>query len=103
MIRLIGLLVLLVFAISSTAYAEDNDSSADKATRGAAAEDDHPGKGKGRPVNPGAHGRDNAAEKQSRGHGKGSKSEDSSEDKPSDEIEDEDKGKGSKKNKTKKN
>ena len=101
MIRLTGLLVLFVFAISSPAYAKDKDSSLDKAIKEPVSEDDHPGKGKGRPDNPGEHGRDNAAEKQSRGHGKGSKSEDSREDELRDKIEDDDKG--SKKNKGKKN
>lgn len=103
MIRLTWLLVMFVLVISSPAYAKDKDSSVEEAIEDMVSEDDHPGKGKGRPDNPGEHGRDNAAEKQSRGQGKGSKSEDSWEDKLRDEIEDDDKGKGGKKNKGKNN
>jgi len=104
MSKLIWLPLLLVFALSTPAYAKDKESSLEKAVRDDFRDDDHPGKGKGRPDNPGEHGRENAAEKQSQSHGKGSKKGESWEDKIRDEFDDEDdkdKGKDKKKNKKK--
>lgn len=101
MTRLTGLLLLVVFAVSSPVYAKDKDSSLEKAIKEEFGVDKDPGKGQGRPDNPGEHGRDNAAEKQSRGQGKGSKQEDSWEDRIRDEIEGD--GKDKKKDKAKKN
>ena len=72
MAKLVWLPFLLVLALSAPLYAKDKDSSFEKAIEDVFDDDDHPGKGKGRPDNPGEHGRENAAEKQSRGHGNGS-------------------------------
>ena len=102
--RSIGLMLLVVFAISIPAFAKDKESSLEKAIKDEIRGDDHSEKGKGRPDNPGEHGRDNAAENQSRGHGNGSKKEYSWEDRIKDEFEDDDdkdKGKKKKKNKQK--
>ena len=100
MSKLILLPLLLAFAFSSSLYAKDKDSSLEKAVKDVFSDDDSPGKGKGPSDNPGEHGRDNAAEKQSRGHGNGSKQEGSWEDKIRDEFESgDDKHKGKNKNK----
>lgn len=101
MSKLICLIVFLVFAVSMPAYSKDKDSSLEKAIEDVFRDDDHPGKGKSRPGNPGKHGRDNADDKQSRSHGNGGKKEDSWEDRIRDELDDDDKGKGKKKNKNK--
>ena len=102
MAKLIWLPFLLVLAFSAPLYAKDKDSSLEKAIEDVFSDDDHPGKGKGRPDNPGEHGRDNAADKQSRGHGNGSKKEDSWEDRIRDEFDDDDDDKGKTKSKKKK-
>jgi hypothetical protein len=86
-----SLLFLAAFAITSPLYAKDKDSSLEGVIKDSINEGDHPGKGKGRPDNPGEHGRENAADKQSRGHGNGSKKEESWEDRVRDDIEGEDK------------
>ena len=103
--RLTSLLFLFVFAVSSPAFAKDEGSSLESAVKGAFGRDNDSDKGK--PDNPGEHGRENAAEKQSRDHGAGGKNEDSWEDKIRDEFKDDsskDKGKdkGKDKNKNKK-
>jgi hypothetical protein len=102
MSRLVSLLLLLAFTISSPAFAKDKESSVEKATKDEVRGDDYSKKGKGRPNNPGEHGRENAADKQSRGQGNGSKKEESWEDRIRDEIDDGGKGKGNKKDKGKK-
>ena len=100
--QLICLIMFFVFSLSMPAYSRDKDSSLERAIDGVFSDNDHSGKGKGRPDNPGEHGRENAADKQSGGHGNSSKKEDSWEDKIRDELEDDDegkdKGKGKKKN-----
>ena len=100
--KLVWLSFLLVFVFSTPLHAKDKDSSLEKAIKDIASDDDHQGKGKGRPDNPGEHGRDNAADKQSRGHGNGSKKEDSWEDKIGDELKGDDKDKNKKSKKKKK-
>lgn len=102
MTRLIGLVLLLVCAISYPASAKDKGSSLERAIKDEIYGDDHSGKGKGRPDNPGEHGRDNAADKQSRGQGNGSKKEETWEDRVRGEIDYDEKGKGNKKEKGKK-
>jgi hypothetical protein len=99
MAKLIWLPFLLVLAFSAPLYAKDKDSSLEKVIEDVFSDDDHPGKGEGRPDNPGEHGRENAADKQSRGHGNGSKKEDSWEDRIRDEFDDDDKGKSKSKKK----
>jgi hypothetical protein len=89
--RVASLLLLAAFATSSPLYAKDKDSSLEGVIKDAINEDDHQGKGKGRPDNPGEHGRENAADKQSRGQGNGSKKEESWEDRVRDEIDGDDK------------
>ncbi len=91
MFRILALALLFVFATSTPLYAKDKNTSLEDVIRDAIDDDDHPGNGKGRPDNPGEHGRENAEDKQSRGHGNGSKKEDSWEDRIRDEIEDEEK------------
>jgi hypothetical protein len=101
LMRLIGIALLAALVISPSTFAKDKESSLEKAIKGEIRSDDHPGQGSGRPDNPGEHGKDNAAEKQSRGHGNGSKKEESWEDRVRDEFEDDDdkdKGKDKKKN-----
>jgi hypothetical protein len=73
MTRLLTLAVMLAVSLSFPVSAKDKDSSVNKAIKRELSGNDHPGKGKGQPDNPGEHGRDNAAEKQSRGQGNGSK------------------------------
>lgn len=100
--KLFLLSFLLIFAFSTPLSAKDKDSSLEEAIRDTFQSDDHPEKGKGRPDNPGEHGRENAADKQSRDHGSDGKDEDSWEDKIRDEFEDdkdEDKDKKKKNNK----
>jgi hypothetical protein len=101
MLKVTHLLLLMVFALSSPAYAKDKGSEKGEKVREVASEGDHPGQGKGRPDDPGEHGRDNAAEKQSRGHGKGSKKDDSLEAGISEEIEGDEKAGNKNKNKDK--
>ena len=74
--RFIGFMLLVAFIASPSVFAKEKDSSLEKAIKDEIRGDDHSGKGKGRPDNPGEHGRENAAEKQSQSHGKGSKKED---------------------------
>jgi hypothetical protein len=100
--NLLALLLLLTFTASSPILAKDKDSSQKKAVKEQFDNDDHPGKGKGRPDNPGEHGRENAAEKQSQSHGKGSKKEGSLEDEIREEFEGDEKDKNNKKGKDKK-
>lgn len=103
MSRFICLITLLLFTVSMPVFSKDKNSSLGDIIDDVLDDDnDHPGQGKGRPDNPGEHGRDNAAEKQSRGHGKGSKGDESWIDKIEDELEDDDKGKSNKKDKGKK-
>ena len=92
-----SLLFLAVFVISSPLYAKDKDSFLEGVIKDSVNEEGHSGKGKGRPNNPGEHGRENAADKQSRGQGNGSKKEDSWEDRVRDEIDGDDKGRYDKK------
>jgi hypothetical protein len=99
--RLIGLVLLVLFTITSPTFAKDKESSLEKAIKDEIRGDDHSGKGKGRPDSPGEHGRENAADKQSRGQGNGSKKEESWEDRIRDEIDDGGKDKGNKKDKGK--
>ena len=99
--NLLAVLLLVAFTASSPLLAKDKDSSLEKAIKEEFDDDDHPGKGKGRPDNPGEHGRENAAEKQSRGHGNGSKKEASVEDEIRKEFEDDDKYNSKKKGKDK--
>lgn len=101
MSKLLWLPFLLVLVFSTSLYAKDKDSSLERAVEDVFGDHGRPGKGEGRPNNPGDHGRDNAAENQSRGHGNSSKEEDSWEDKIRDEFEDDDvvdKGKNKNKN-----
>ena len=95
-------LVLCTFGIP--ALAKDNNRTLEDVIRDEFGEEQD--KGKGRPDNPGQHGRDNAAEKQSNNPGKGSKSDDSLEDwirgDDDDKDKDKDKDKKNKKDKNKK-
>lgn len=94
--KIVCLISLLIMAVSLPVYSKDKDTSLEGVIEDVFKDDDHPGKGHGRPDNPGEHGRENAADKQSRGHGKGSKGDDSWVDQVKDHVEDDDKGKGNK-------
>lgn len=100
--KFIGLLLLVAFAFSSPTYAKGKESSQANANRDEVRDVERTGKGKGRPDNPGEHGRENAAEKQSRGHGNGSKKDDAEGDKPLHELDGEEKAEGKKQKKDKK-
>ncbi|MEH6519502.1 MAG: hypothetical protein V7742_22730 [Halioglobus sp.] len=99
MIRTIMLVCLTLLVYTMPGVAKDKDSSAGRAVNdviySGIYDDDHH-KGKGRPGNPGEHGRDNAAQKQRENPGNGSKGGDSWEDIIRDEVDD-----GGKKNKGK--
>lgn len=100
--KFVGLLLLVAFSFSSPTYAKGKESSQGNADRDEVRDEKHVGKGKGRPDNPGEHGRENAAEKQSRGHGNGSKKEGTEGDKPLHELDGDGKGDGKKQKKDKK-
>lgn len=94
----------ILLAYSLPGYAKDKESSIERAIKDELRDeiyDDNNQKGKGKPDNPGQHGRDNAAQKQRENSGKGSKGADSWEDIIRDEIDDDDKGKNKNKNKNK--
>jgi hypothetical protein len=95
------LLFLSLLMCTTVGVAKDKDSSLERAIkdeiRDEIYEDDKHG-GKGKPDNPGEHGRDNAAQKQRENPGQGSKGDgDSWEDIIRDEIDDDSKDKGKKK------
>lgn len=80
-------LLLLILMLSGPVYAKDNQSSLEKALQDEISGDSN----KGKPDNPGEHGRDNAAKKQRENPGHGSKGDDSWESAISDAFDDEDK------------
>ena len=84
-------ILIAALVIAGPAYADDKDSSLEDRIRNEYGNDDH--KGKGRPDNPGEHGRDNAAQKQRENPGNGSKGGDSWEDSIRDKYDDKDKDK----------
>ncbi len=102
------LVVSLMLILSASVLAKDKEASIENAIRDEIRDeyDDngHKGdnKGKGRPDNPGEHGRDNAAQKQKENPGQGSKGDDSWEKVIRDELED-DEQKGGKNKNNKKN
>ena len=100
MSRLIQLVLLLVLVSSVPVQAKDKQSSVEKAIRDELSYDGDK-KGKGRPDNPGEHGRKNAAQKQSQSSGKGSKKNDSWEDVIQDERDRDGKRNGNKPKKSK--
>lgn len=105
--KLIVTTLMVGLLTATTVSAKGKNSSLEQAVedeiRDALDLDDGKNKGKGKPHNPGEHGRDNAADKQRDNPGKGSKGGDSWEDEIRDEIfgDDDDKDKGGK-NKSKK-
>jgi hypothetical protein len=100
-------LVFVALAVcSAPGFTKDKDSSLEREIKDEIRDEiygDDKQKGKGRPDNPGEHGRDNAAQKQSENPGKGSKANDSWEDVIRDEIDDKDKDKDKSKGKKNKN
>ena len=92
-------LLIATLALTGPAYAKDKNSSMEDRVRGEFSEDNHQGKGK--PDNPGEHGRDNAAQKQRENPGKGSKGGDSWEESIRNESGDKSKDKNKDKNKNK--
>lgn len=102
MLRVLPVIVSLML-MPVIGLAKDKESSWEEAIKDEIFDsEDH--QGKGRPDNPGEHGRDNAARKQAGNPGKGSDKDTSLESAIRDEIFDEDddkneKGKGKKKNK----
>ena len=99
MLKFSAILIAALF-VAGPAYAKGKNSSMEDRVRDEFHNDDH--KGKGKPDNPGEHGRDNAAQKQRENPGKGSKGGDSWEDSIRDESGDKDKDKDKDKNKNKK-
>ena len=101
------LFIGLVLILSSPAFAKDKGSSVEDAIREEIRDEigdvDHGdnSKGKGRPDNPGEHGRENAAQKQRVNPGQGSKGGDSREDLMRYEFEHDDEKGGKNKNKNK--
>ena len=92
-------LLLASLIVAAPSYAKpDKDSDLESAIRDELSYENN--QGKGRPDNPGEHGRENAAQKQRENPGKGSKGGDSWED-SSDKDKDKDKDKGKDKDKDK--
>ena len=96
-------LIMSLMLLPGVGLAKDKESSWEEAIKDEIFDsDDH--QGKGRPDNPGEHGRDNAARKQAQNAGKGSGKDTSLESAIRDELFDEDddqKDKGKNKNKKK--
>ena len=75
MIRVIAVCLIIVCGIQPLQAKKNNDSVEDviRDVIRDEIDDDNDHKGKGRPYNPGEHGRDNARDKQCQNPGKGSK------------------------------